>query len=63
MVLQRRLVNLRRKGYLILGIGLYRIKVFGAFGERRIKDVLTAFNRRIGVVLLAITGSKQQKNS
>ena len=60
VVLERRLVDLRREGDLVLGVGLHRIEVLGALGESRIKDVLAAFAQRIRIVLFAAAGRKQE---
>ena len=61
VVLQRRLVNLRGEGDLVLAVRLHRIEVLGAVGEGCIEDVLAALGFRIGVVLLAAAGRQQEQ--
>ena len=53
VVLQRRLVDLRSEGDLVLAVRLHRIEVLRTIGERRIEDVLAALGLRIGIVLFA----------
>ena len=50
MVLQRRLINLRKKNVLVLAIGLHRIKMFGALGECGVEDGLVGRAGGIGII-------------
>jgi hypothetical protein len=64
VVLQRRLVDLRGKGDLVLGIGLRRIQVFGPIGEGGVKNLATGIAGAVGRVTNLATGGKantQQK--
>ncbi|EXI75171.1 MAG: hypothetical protein AW07_01408 [Candidatus Accumulibacter sp. SK-11] len=62
VVLQRRLVDLRRERDLVLGVGLHRIEMLRAFGERGVENVAAAFGARVRIVLLAAAGTQQQRN-
>jgi hypothetical protein len=63
VVLQRRLVDLRRKGDLVLAVRLHRVEMLGAIGERRIENVPPALGTRIGIVLLAVAGGQQEQQN
>jgi hypothetical protein len=60
VVLQRRLVDLRREGDLVLAVGLHRIEMLGPVGEGAVKDVPAPVRRRIGIVPGAAAGREQQ---
>ena len=62
VILQRRFVDLRRKSDFVRTVGLHRVEMFGALGERRIEDVLSRIGRRIRVVphRTAATGEHQR---
>jgi hypothetical protein len=60
VVLQRRLVDLRREGDLVLAVRLHRVEVFGPVGEGRVENVAAPIRRRIGVVPGAAAGREQQ---
>ncbi|TLD46669.1 MAG: hypothetical protein FAZ92_01031 [Accumulibacter sp.] len=60
VVLQWRLVDLRRERDLVLGVGLHRIEMLGTLGERGVEDVPAALGAWVRIVLLAAAGTQQQ---
>jgi hypothetical protein len=60
VVLQGRLVNLRREVDLVLAVGLHGIEMFGAVGEGAVKNIAAPIRRRIGVVPGAAACREQQ---
>jgi hypothetical protein len=60
VVLQRRLIDLRRKRDLVLAVGLHGVEMLGPFGKGAVENVPAPIRRRIGVVPCAAAGRKQQ---
>ena len=50
VVLQRRFVDLRGKGDLVLAVRLHGIEMLGTVGKCRVENVASAVGRRVGIV-------------